>query len=152
MHIQYAAEVPGDTQVYLECPTVGVPRRRHRQGKTPTRLKVLRRQLPHEVRGLARSRQTTWPRVAVAVRHTERGKLMADCAVRPVWTLTESLQVRREWLVIRRDDDGRLTSVLLNAPESTPTQTLIERSCQCYFTERTLDFIHSYLFRVRKDQ
>ena len=135
LSIQYAAEVPSDTQVYLQCPKVGVPRRRHPRGKTPTRLKVLSRHVPHEVRALARSGLTTWQRVAV--RNTERGELIADFAVRPVWTLTETRQVRREWLVIRRDDDGQLTSVLLNASEATPTQTLIERSCLRYFTERT---------------
>ena len=134
-HIQYAAEVPSDTQVYLQCPKVGVPRRRHQRGKAPSRLKVLSRQAPHAVRALARSGQTTWQRVAV--RNTARGELIADFAVRPVWTLTETLQVRREWLVIRRDDDGKLTCVLLNAPEATPHPILIQRSCQRYFTERT---------------
>lgn len=133
--LQYAAEVPSNTQVYLQPPKVGVPRRRRRRGKTPTRLQVLSRQAPREVRALARSRQTTWQRVTV--RHTERGELVADFAVRPVWTLTETLQVRREWLVLRRDDDGQLTAVLLNAPETTPPQTLLERSCLRYFTERT---------------
>ena len=46
------------------------------------------------------------------------------------------MQVRREWLVIRRDDDGRLTYLLLNAAETTPAATLIERSGWRYFTER----------------
>lgn len=133
--IPYAAEVPGTTQVYLQGPKVGVPRRRHKRGKPPTRLQVRSRQVPHEVRALARSGLTTWERVAV--RNTERGELIADFAVRPVWTLTESMQVRREWLVTRRDDDGRLTYVLLNAPDTTPAQILIEQSCCRYFTERT---------------
>jgi SRSO17 transposase len=133
--LQYAAEVPGDTQVYLHCPTVGVPRRRHRRGKPPTRLQVLSRQVPHAVRGFGRSRATTWQRVTV--RHTERGPLTADFSVTPVWTLTKTMQVRREWLVIRREAEGRLTYVLLNAPEATPVSTLIERSCWRYFTERT---------------
>ena len=134
-HIPYAAEVPGNTLVYLQCPTVGVPRRRHKHGKPPTRLQVRSRHVPHAVRALARSGRTTWERVAV--RSTERGELIADFAVRPVWTVTETMQVRREWLVTRRDDDGRLTYVLLNAPDTTPAQTLIERSCWRYFTERT---------------
>ncbi len=133
--IHYAADVPADTQVYLACPKVGVPRKRHQKGPTPTRRKVLSRQAPHEVRALARSPQTTWERVAV--RHTERGELIAEFAVFPVWTLTEEMQVRRESLVIRRDLEGQLTFGLLNAPETTPTATLIERSCQRYFTERT---------------
>lgn len=133
--IQYAAEVPSDTQVYLQCPKVGVPRRRHKRGKPPTRLTVRSRQVPHEVRALARSGLTSWERVAV--RNSERGELIADFAVRPVWTVTEAMQVRREWLVTRRDDDGRLTYALLNAPETTPAHLLIERSCWRYFTERT---------------
>ena len=133
--IQYAAEIPGNTQVYLQRPKVGVPRRRHPHGKPPTRLQVRSGHVPHEVRALARSGLTTWERVTV--RHTERGELIADFAVRLVWTLTERMQVRREWLVIRRDDDGRLTYVLLNAPDTTPAQRLIERSCWRYFTERT---------------
>ena len=132
--ITYAAEVPSTTQVYLQCPTVGVPRRRHKRGKSPSRLQVLSRQVAHEVQALARSRATPWQRVTV--RHTERGELIADFSVRPVWTLTESRRVRREWLVTRRDADGRLTYMLLNAPESTPVATLIERSCWRYFTER----------------
>jgi SRSO17 transposase len=142
-HIQYAAEVPGNTLVYLQCPKVGVPRRRHKHGKPPTRLKVRSRQEPHEVRALARSRLTTWERVAV--RHSERGELIAAFAVRPVWTLTRTMQVRREWLVIRRDDDDRLTYVLLNAPDTTPAQLLIERSCWRYFTERTYEDAKSEL-------
>lgn len=133
--IQYAAEVPGTTQVYLQCPKVGVPRRRHKRGKPPTRLQVRSRQVPHEVRALARSGQVVWQRSAV--RRTERGQLIADFSVLPVWTLTQTTQVRREWLVTRRDDDGRLTYVLLNASEMTPASTLIERSCWRYFTERT---------------
>jgi SRSO17 transposase len=134
-HIQYAAEVPRNTQVYLQCPQVGVPRRRHAHGRPPTRLQVRSRQVPHEVQALARSGQTAWQRVAV--RTTERGQLIADFSVLPVWTVTEAMQVRREWLVTRRDDDGRLTYVLLNAPDTAPVPLLIERSCARYFTERT---------------
>lgn len=151
-HIQYAAEVPSNTQVYLQRPNVGVPRRRHKQGKKPTCLKVLSRQVTHEVRALARSQQTIWQRVVV--RNTERGKLIADFSVRPVWTLTKTMQVRREWLVIRRDDDGKLTYVLLNAPQNTPHSILIQRSCQRYFTERAYQDAKSELgwadFQARK--
>lgn len=133
--IQYAADVPSDTQVYLERPKVGVPRKRHKKGPPPSRRKVLSRQAPQEVRALARNPKTLWERVGV--RHTERGELIADFAVFPIWTLTEAWHVRPEWLVIRRDLEGQLTFVLLNAPQTTPAATLIERSCQRYFTERT---------------
>ena len=132
--IQYAAEVPDTTQVYLQCPQVGVPRRHHKRGKPPTRRQVRSRQVAHAVQALACRRATAWQRVTV--RPTERGQLIADFSVLPVWTLTASMQVRREWLVTRRDDDGRLTYVLLNAPATTSAATLIERSCGRYFTER----------------
>ena len=63
--------------------------------------------------------------------------LTADFATWRVWTITQAGQVRDEWLVIRRDGDGDYTYTLLNdSVEATP-QTLIEASCQRYFTERT---------------
>jgi len=132
--LAYAAEVPSNTQVYLKLPKVGRARRRHKHGRKPTRLKVVSRPRPHEVRQLARSSSLTWERVTL--RPTERGELTADFAILPVWTLTETLQVRAEQLVIRRDLGGRLTFVLLNAPAGTPAAVLRERSCQRYFTER----------------
>jgi SRSO17 transposase len=150
--IRYAAEVPSDTQVYLQPPKVGVPRKRRRSGRTPTRRRVLSRHRPREVRALARSRYTEWRRVQV--RHTERGVLEADFAVRQVWTLTKDVQVRAEWLVIRRDLDGRLTFVLLNDPPDTPAEVLIQASCHRYFVERTYQDAKSELgwndFQARK--
>jgi SRSO17 transposase len=150
--IKYAAEVPSDTQVYLTPPRVGVPRKRKRMGRTPTRRRVLSRHRPREVRALARSRHTVWRRVQA--RHTERGVLEADFAVRQVWTLTEDMQVRAEWLVMRRDLDGRLTCVLLNDPPDTPADVLIQASCHRYFVERTYQDAKSELgwddFQARK--
>jgi SRSO17 transposase len=133
-HLPYAAEVPGTSEVYLQCPKVGVPRRRHARGPAPTRPRVVGRLATHEVQALARSRETTWQ--PVTVRSSERGQLVADFSVRSVWTVTAQMDIRREWLVIRRDLDGRLTYVLLNAPETTSPTTLIDRSCGRYFTER----------------
>lgn len=133
-HLAYAAEVPGTTEVYLQCPKVGVPRRRHARGPAPTRPRIVGRLATHAVQALARSRETEWQRVTV--RSSERGQLVADFSVRTVWTVTAQIDVRREWLVMRRDLDGRLTYVLLNAPETTAPATLIDRSCGRYFTER----------------
>ena len=133
--IAYAAQVPADTLVYLQPPRVGLPRQRHATGRRATRLQVLSRQRPQEVRSLARSRQTTWQRCVI--RPTERGSLQADFAWWPVWTLTEELVVRSEWLLIRRELSGRLTYTLLNGAADLPPRTLIERSCLRYFVERT---------------
>jgi SRSO17 transposase len=148
--IEYAAEVPADTRVYLKPPQVGVERsnnkgsrRGHRQGRRQTRLKVLSGHKPQEARALAGGGQTLWRNVEV--RHSERGVLEAEFRVFRVWTLTEKMQVRAEWLVIRRDRDGKLSYVLLNAPGESPPQHLIERSCQRYFAERAYEDAKSEL-------
>src|SRR2546427_9717913 len=61
--VQYAAQVPADTHVYLSEPRVGVPEKRGKRGRPRTRLHVLSRQRPHEVRALARNPQTVWQQV-----------------------------------------------------------------------------------------
>src|SRR6516165_6952401 len=74
--VWYAAQVPADTPVYLSEPQVGVPEKRGKRGRPRTRLHLLSRQRPREVRALARHPQTVWQQVVV--RHTERGRLAAD--------------------------------------------------------------------------
>jgi hypothetical protein len=71
--------------------------------------------------------------------------LEAEFAVAPVWTLTPASQVRAEWLVIRRDADGRMGYSLLNGATTTPVPTLIERSCWRFYTERTYEDAQSEL-------
>src|SRR5262252_6996428 len=114
----YAAQVPADTPVYLREPQVGVPEKRGKRGRPRTRLHVLRRQRPHEVRALARHLQTVWQ--PVVVRHTERGRLAADFAGQRVWSVARGQRPRAEGLVIRRDDAGACSYTRLNAPEDTP--------------------------------
>jgi SRSO17 transposase len=133
--IGYAAQVPANTLVYEEEPRVGLPRRRHRRGQRPKRLKVLSRKAPREARALARRHDTVWQRVRV--RTTERGWLEAEFAVQRVWTVDRGHPARAEWLVMQREADGDIAYTLLNAPPDTPHASLIEWSCQRYFTERT---------------
>jgi SRSO17 transposase len=92
---RYAAQVPGDTRVYLREPRVGISPKWGKRGRPRTRLQVLRGQEPHEVRALAQHPQTTWQQVQV--RHTERGRLTADFAVRRVWTVAGGQRPRAEW-------------------------------------------------------
>jgi SRSO17 transposase len=149
----YAAQVPADTLVYLQPPTVQVPRRKAKaNGRPPTRWPVQSRQPPHTVYAVGRRTRTGWQHGQV--RSTERGDLEADFAVLPVWTLTKDGAVRAEWLVIRRDPDGRVTYSLLNGAADTPAQMLIERSCWRFFAERTFQDAKSELgwddFQARK--
>jgi SRSO17 transposase len=150
--IRYAAEVPATTLVFLKRPVVGVPRQRRGPGRKFSRVKVRSRHRPHAVGELARRQATVWH--PTRVRTTERGWLEADFALTRVWTLTPTKQVREEALVIRRDEDGRLTFVLLNDPADTPRDRLIQASCQRYFTERAFQDAKSELgwddFQARK--
>ena len=132
--IGYAAQVPANTLVYEAEPRVGVPQR-HSRGGQPKRLKVLSQTAPREARSLARSSHTDWERVRV--RATERGWLETEFAVLPIWTVAAGQPARAEWLVMQREADGDIAYTLLNAPPDTPKQTLIEWSCQRYFTERS---------------
>jgi SRSO17 transposase len=151
MHLNYAAQVPANTQVFLQAPQVGVPRRKG-HGRQPTRRSIQNRLQPHTVYAVGRRSTTVWQRVQV--RHIERGVLETEFAVVPVWTLTSTSQVRAEELVIRRDADGRLSYSLLNGAADTPAQTLIERSCWRFYTERTYEDAKSELgwddFQARK--
>ena len=135
--VRYAAQVPGDTHVYLSEPRVGIPSKRGQRGRPRTRLPVLSGQQPQEVRALAQHPQPVWERVQV--RLTERGWLTADFAVRRVWTVAAGQRPRSEWLVMRRNSDGDCSYTLLNAPTDTPQACLIAWSCRRYFTERTFE-------------
>jgi SRSO17 transposase len=151
MHLNYAAQVPANTQVYRQEPQVGVPRRKADR-RPYTRRRVQSRQKPQTVFAVGRRSATVFQRVQV--RHIERGVLEAEFAVVRVWTLTPTNQVRAEWLVLRRDSDGRLSYSLLNGAADTPAQTLIERSCWRFYTERAYEDAKSELgwddFQARK--
>jgi SRSO17 transposase len=136
-NVQYAAQVPADTLVYLSEPRVGLPPKRGKRGRPRTRLRVLSGQRRHEVRALLQHPQTAWQRVQV--RLTERGWLTADFAVRHVWTVAAGQRPRAEWLVMRRNSDGDCSYTLLNAPTDIPQACLIAWSCRRYFTERTFE-------------
>ena len=132
-----AAQVPADTRVSRSEPCVGIPPKQGPRGRPRTRLQGRRGQGPHEGRALAQHPQTTWPQGQG--RHTARGRLPADCAVRRVWTVAGGQRPRAEGLVIRRHSDGDCAYPLLNAPTDTPPAWLIAGSCRRYFTERTFE-------------
>src|SRR5499425_116074 len=135
--VQYAAQVPADTAVYLSEPRVGLPPKRGKRGRPRTRLRVLSGQRPQEGRAVAQHPQTVWQRVQG--RLTERGWLPTDCAVRRVWTVAAGQRPRAAWLVMRRKSEGDGSSTLLNAPTDTPQACLIASSCRRSFTERTCE-------------
>jgi SRSO17 transposase len=134
----YMADVPSDTQVFLAEPTVGVPvSEPGAKGRSPSRPRVLSDERPAKISEVASREDTIWQRLRV--RATERGEIADEFAVRRVWAQRDggrNVPDRPEWLVIRREANGRLNYSLSNAtPESTPEQ-LAWLKCQRYFIER----------------
>jgi SRSO17 transposase len=134
--IVYMGDVPRNTQVYLDKPVLGVPKRKGNRGPKPTRLQVVNGVEAFPVSQVARRDDTVWKRVRV--RPTERGELNDPFTARPVWTLREKQEVpAQEWLVIRQEGKNRYTYALSNAPADAPLERLAWLLCQRYFVERT---------------
>ena len=135
--ITYMADVPCNTQVYLEKPVLGVPERPPgRRGPKPTRLRVLNGVKPFKSHQVARRADTMWTRVRV--RTIERGELDDPFAARRVWTLRKGEpEPVEEWLVIRREAKNRHNYSLSNAPADASLEYLAWLKCQRYFVERT---------------
>lgn len=122
-NIIYMADIPADTQVYLEKPTVGVPETPPgKKGPPFTQPRLLNDVQPVEVRSLVDHPDFAWQ--LVAVRHAERGLLSYPCAARQVWTLTPKMDVREECLFIRREPDDTFSFSLSNAAADTPLAQL----------------------------
>jgi SRSO17 transposase len=135
-NFQYMADVHANQRVYLTKPVIGVPD--NPIGKTATHEHVLSPKA-YRVDALRKHEEIDWQ--TLTVRATERGELVADFAARRVWTVwqdvEETFHIREEWLVMRRDNDGKCYYSLSNAPVDTPLSVLARRKCQRFFIERT---------------
>ena len=134
--LTYMADVPADEQVYLDKPLVGVPERKSGKGRTPTRRCVLSEQGPVEVRRLANDPKTDWRRVRV--RAAERGYIDDEFSARLVWTTHQGEEPVQEWLVMRREGDGKFYYALSNAEADAPLELLARGKCQRYFVEAAI--------------
>ncbi len=134
--IIYMADVPHNTQVYLEKPVLGIPEAKPgRRGPKPTRLQVLNGVTSYSVSQVARRPDTTWHNIRV--RPTERGELHDPFIARLVWTLRDgAVEPVQEWLVIRHEAKKRFNYSLCNAPANTSLDYLAWLKCQRYFVER----------------
>lgn len=127
--IEYYADVPIDTQVYLCQPRLVYPKTK--QGKRSKRPKISTR--AYEIRSLLDFQHLRWQQLTL--RPNERGILTAEFTRLPVWTLYKQT-IRREWLLIRLDET-RITFTLSNAAWNTPLTTMAWRKSHRYFIERS---------------
>lgn len=142
--VVYMAEVPHNLVVRLSPPQVGVSAAKPGQpGPKPSQPRVLAETETLTVGQVAQRADTTFH--SLEVRPTERGKLVADFAARLVWTERDGLPTTQEWLVIRRDPDGRQWYALCNATPDMPLSRLAWMLCQRHFVERSIQDAKSEL-------
>jgi len=136
--IIYTADIPCNTRIYLEYPTIGIPKRQGEKGRKPTKQKVLEGK-PIEVKTLLTSSSLQWN--ILKVRDTQRGELRIKFFAMRVWRIENELPCPQTvWLLIRQELDGSDTKFSFsNAKESTPIKTLAEWQSRRYFVERALE-------------
>jgi SRSO17 transposase len=140
--ILYVADIHSNTPVYLNRPEVGIPETPEgRRGRPFSRYRVLSPDEPVEPHSLI-GQQLLYP---VVLRHTEREILLVECAIRRVWTISEDGKVLEEWLLIRKEADGKFKCSLSNAPVTTNLEQLAHWRCERYFVERTFQDAKSEL-------
>lgn len=130
LEMEYYADIPEDTTVYVQPPLVTWPLTK--QGKRASKPEVSG--LTYQVRELKTHTQTEWHRLTL--RPTERGMLTADFARWQVWTIRKDGSVREEWLLMRRDKK-KTTYSLSNATPETSLFTMAARKSQRHFIERS---------------
>ena len=132
----YMADVPSITQVYLTRPEFDVPETPpdHR-GPAYKLPRVLSDEKPVAISQVAELPDTPWQRIRV--RPAERGDLVAEFAVRRVWTMRDK-KPTEEWLLIRRDADGDYRYALSNAHAEMSAEDLSWMHSQRYFVERSI--------------
>ena len=135
--IVYYADVPANTQVYLQQPQIGIPEKSNPKGRPVSQPQVLNGIQPRRVDHMAKDPDTQWQRLFI--RHNERGVLEDDFTARRVWTWKKgTASAREEWLIMRIERNGDHTYLFSNAPLDTPLQSLAEGSCGRYFVERAI--------------
>jgi SRSO17 transposase len=128
--IEYYADVPNNTEVYLSPPRVIFPlTKRDKPSKNHEVFETA-----YTVKALPDHAQTKWKRITL--RPNERGMLRAKFVRLRVWTVRDDGSLREEWLLIRQDKK-RITYSLCNAPKTTSLLTMAQRKSQRYFIERS---------------
>lgn len=128
--IEYYADVPRNTQVYLEQPHIFYPLTK--RGTPSKNYEVIG--VPYSVAQVQSHTATTWEKICL--RPNERGMLRANFARRRVWTVRDDGTLRLEWLLIRQAR-RKTTFSLSNASQDTPLLAMAQRKSQRYFIERS---------------
>jgi SRSO17 transposase len=129
--IEYYGDIPANTGVYLEKPTIEWPLTK--RGKRSKRYQVVSGQR-YEVRQLQYREDLKW--VRLTLRPCARGELKADFARCRVWLVNKNGQPYQRWLLFCRQNK-QMTYALSNAAAETSLETMARRKSHRYFIERS---------------
>jgi SRSO17 transposase len=135
--LTFVADIPSNTQVYLEKPLVGIPSRKGKKGREPTTPKVLNT-TPINVSSLS-GRVEGWK--YIKVRKTERGYKEVNFMVIRVWRRQNHLPTKKPlWLLISKDLESNETKYsFCNASEDTPIVKLAKMQSSRFWIERAFE-------------
>jgi SRSO17 transposase len=122
--VQYYADIPRNTTLYLEKPQVVKEQKQKHGDITIMGDSTTAERLLEEL-----------PFTEITIRPNERGYLTAQFARRLVWTVRSDGTCRQEWLLIRKDK-GKVTYSLSNASPETDLWTMARHKSHRYFIER----------------
>jgi len=126
--IEYYADIPANTKVYLEKPHIIYPLTKRGEPSKTAQIEGT----VYEVRELRQKDWLEWH--TLRLRTNERGYLEAKFAHLRVGVMYGE-EPRQEWLLIRQDA-AQITYVLSNAPETMDLQTMAWRKTHRYLIER----------------
>ena len=122
----YFAEVPKDTNLWLQRPQTAIPARKSSCGRKPTKLKLIKGEPTAQsvAETAANLPAAEWSRHTI--KEGSKGPIVADFACLRVVAVRGGLPGPDVWLVIRRNIvDGELKFFLSNAPLDTPLATFV---------------------------
>jgi SRSO17 transposase len=136
----YIADIPCDTQVWLEKPKIEIPEKKGIVGRNPKRKKIISGELqPIMVQELAKKLDPS-EYTRVFLRETERKELWSMLACLRIFPVRDNLPGVETWLIIRKDEGENKTKYQFsNAPTDTSIERLGQMSCSRYWIERTLE-------------
>lgn len=127
--LEFYADIPATTRVYLHPPML------NEAGEVVGQTAV-------EVKTLSNALATQWHQVDL--RPADCGRLRAEFARCPVWTVQADGSIWAETLLLRRNSK-RCLYTLTNAASELPLETLAWRKSQRYFVERSIQDAKSEL-------
>jgi SRSO17 transposase len=130
LDVEYYADIPANTTLYLERPLLFFPLTQ--AGKPSTQPNITG--IACQAQDLLEHSQTEWH--TFTLRPSARGMLTAAFARRRVWSVDEDGTCRQEWLLMRQDPSD-ITYSLSNAAPDSPLETMAQRKSQRFLVEHS---------------